>query len=168
MDISDLLSYSIPSIITGGVAYYFFSSFLNFSAKEKQLDVLTQKKKESLPIKLQAYERMILFCDRIHPVKLQHRIAPIGSDAKSYALLLIANIEQEFEHNMVQQIYISDTSWTAVIAAKTAIINKLNQLKTSFNTAKKLKEGILKEYTATSSPSDTAISILKTEVKKLL
>ncbi len=168
MNISELLSYSIPSLITGGIAYYFFSSFLSFNAKEKQINIITDRKKKSLPIKLQAYERMLLFCDRINPIKLQHRINPIGNDSKGYLLLLTANIEQEFEHNMVQQIYISDASWTAIVATKIAIINKLNQLEKNCETAQELRENILLEYKKAVPTTDTAISILKTEVKKLL
>ena len=77
-----------------------------------------------LPIKLQAYERLLLFCERINPVKMLVRIQPISDNTNAYLQLLIANIEQEFEHNLVQQIYISDDTWTAIIATKRAIINK--------------------------------------------
>ena len=166
--IFEILTYTIPSIITGGVAYYFFNSHIKNENKARKLALLADKKKESLPIKLQAYERMLLFCERINPSKLLLRVKPIGTDVNSYLQLLNANIEQEFEHNMVQQIYISDDSWTAVLATKNAIINKLKQVAETSENANKFRENVIIEYSNTLPPTDTAISFIKNEVKKLL
>ena len=168
MDILEILSYTIPSLVTGGVAYYFFNSFLQFNAKEKELALLADRKKESLPLKLQAYERMLLFCDRINPVKLLVRIKPIDDDTNRYLQLLIRNIEQELEHNFVQQIYLSDTAWNAILAAKNAVIHQLKQLAEETDDAQTLRENALLKYTKALPPTDTAITILKNEVRKLL
>lgn len=166
--IFEILTYTIPSIITGGVAYYFFNSHIKNENKAKKLALLADKKKESLPIKLQAYERMLLFCERINPSKLLLRVKPIGTDTNSYLQLLNANIEQEFEHNMVQQIYISDATWTAILAAKAAILNKLKFQAQNSEDANKMRENILIEYSKQISPSDTAITFIKSEVKKII
>lgn len=166
--IFEILTYTIPSIITGGVAYYFFNSHIKNENKARKLALLADKKKESLPIKLQAYERMLLFCERINPSKLLLRVKPIGTDINSYLQLLNANIEQEFEHNMVQQIYISDTTWTAIIAAKAAILNKLKLISETSDDANNMRENILIEYSKQVSPSETAITFIKSEVKKLI
>ena len=122
------IGYILPAAITGLVAYYMFNGFIKQQSSEKSLELLAQKKKESLPIKLQAYERMLLFCDRITPSKMLVRVKPISENTQEYLQLLIASLEQEFEHNLVQQIYISNDSWTAILATKNTIINKLKQL----------------------------------------
>lgn len=162
------LVYTLPAIVTGGVAYYFFNSFLKHDTAEKKYQLLAAKKKKSLPIKLQAYERMLLFCERINPAKLLLRVKPISSDTGSYLQLLIANIEQEFEHNMVQQIYISDDCWTAIIAAKSAVIKTLKQLSEEADTANNFREKVLLHYSQQVPPTETAISFIKSAVKKIL
>ena len=118
------IGFAIPSLVTGLVAYFVMNGLRKQETQEKKLDLLSQKKKESLPIRLKAYERMLLFCERINPIKMLLRIKPIGNHSEAYLQLLLANIDQEFDHNMVQQLYISDECWKVVIASK----NRNNQL----------------------------------------
>ena len=166
--ILESIAYILPAVVTGFVAYYMFNGFLKQQNTERKLALMAEKKKESLPIKLQAYERMLLFCERINPVKMLVRIKPISENTSDYLQLLIANIDQEFEHNLVQQIYISDEAWTAVIATKRAIINKLQQSAETSNSANDFRENVLIDYSKTLPPTETAISFIKSEVKKLL
>lgn len=166
--ILESIAYILPAAVTGFVAYYMFNGFLKQQNTEKKLAIMAEKKKESLPIKLQAYERMLLFCERINPVKMLVRIKPITENTTDYLQLLIANIDQEFEHNLVQQIYISDEAWTAIIATKRAIINKLQQAAETSNSANDFRENVLIDYSKTLPPTETAISFIKSEVKKLL
>ena len=162
------IAYILPAAVTGFVAYYMFTGFLNQNNKEKQLDLISDKKKEALPIKLQAYERMLLFCDRISPIKLVVRVAPISNNTNDYLQLLIANIEQELEHNFVQQLYVSEQSWQAIIATKTAIIKNLQLIANESNSAQDFRENILIEYGKKSSVIETATAIIKSEVIKLI
>ena len=166
--ILESIAYILPALVTGFVAYYMFKGFLSQQNSEKKMQFLAEKKKEALPIKLQAYERMLLFCERINPIKMLVRIKPISENTNAYLQLLIANIEQEFEHNLVQQIYISDDAWTAIVATKRAIINKLKQVAETSSSANDLRENILIDYSKTLPPTDTAIGFIKNEVKKLL
>ena len=160
--------YIIPALITGFVAYYMFNGLINHLNADRKLTLLAANKKETLPIKLQAYERMLLFCERINPVKLLLRVPPLDEDSNAYLQLLIANIEQEFEHNMVQQIYISNKTWTAILAAKTAITNKLKEIEETSNNANELRENILITYSKTLPPTETAIAFIKQEVQQIL
>ncbi|KGL63558.1 hypothetical protein [Polaribacter sp. Hel1_85] len=162
------IAYILPAAVTGFVAYYMFNGFIKQQNSEKKLEFIAQKKKDSLPIKLQAYERMLLFCERINPVKMLVRIKPLSENTQDYLQLLIANIEQEFEHNLVQQIYISNDSWTAILATKNTIINKLKQVAETSDSANSLRENVIMHYSTTLPPTETAISFIKNEVKKLL
>jgi hypothetical protein len=162
------IAYILPAAVTGFVAYYMFNSYIKSQNSERKLEILAAKRKDSLPIKLQAYERLLLFCERINPVKMLLRIQPLSTNTNEYLQLLIANIEQEFEHNLVQQIYISDDSWTAIYAAKSAIINKLKQVAENSSSANELRENVLIDYSKTLPPTETAIAFIKNEVKKLL
>lgn len=162
------VGYAIPALVTGAVAYFVMSGLRNQDTNEKKMEYLAQKKKDSLPVKLQAYERMLLFSERINPVKLLLRVKPIGDAPDAYLQLLLASIEQEFEHNMVQQLYITDECWIAIIAAKSAVINKLKQTASSVGTANALREKVLLDYSKKVPPTDTAIAFLKNQVKKML
>jgi hypothetical protein len=166
--ILESIAYILPAAVTGFVAYYMFNGFLKHKDSEKKLELIIQKKKESLPIKLQAYERLLLFCERINPVKMLVRIQPLSNNTQEYLQLLIGNIEQEFEHNLVQQLYISSESWTAIYASKSAVINKLKQVAETSNSANDLRENVLIDYSKTLPPTETAVAFIKNEVKKLL
>jgi hypothetical protein len=123
----------------------------------------------AMPLRLQAYERVALFLERISPSKLLIRIAPISSNKNDYESLLIQNIEQEFEHNLSQQIYISDKCWSIVTTAKNATIQLIRKASMSekTDTSDKLREIVLTEMMERHSPSDAALSFIKEEVSEL-
>lgn len=166
--ILESIAYILPAAVTGLVAYYMFNGFINNKNSEKKLELFAQQKKEGLPIKLQACERLLLLCDRINPVKMLLRIPPISTNTNDYLQLLIANIEQEFEHNLVQQIYVSEATWTAICASKNAVANKLRKIAESASSANDLRENMLIEYSKSLPPTETAIDFIKSEVRKLL
>lgn len=166
--LTESLAYTLPAIVLGLVFWYALKSFLTQQTQEKKYAILAEKKKESLPIQLQAYERMLLFCERINPIKMLVRIKPISENPNDYLQLLINNIEQEFEHNLVQQLYVSKETWMAIIAAKTAVSNKLKQVAETSNSANDLRENVLIDYSKTLPPTETAIDFIKSEVKQLL
>lgn len=162
------LAYALPALVTGGVAYFVFTEFLKQNYNEKKMEILSQKKKDSLPIKLQAYERLVLFCERIHPAKLLVRVKPIGDKKEDYLQLLVANIEQEFDHNLVQQLYVSEQNWKVIVTAKNSLINSFKEnIETSEN-AQSFREAILQHFSKKESPTDTAVAFLKNDIKKLL
>ncbi|MCH3882275.1 MULTISPECIES: DUF7935 family protein [Tenacibaculum] len=162
------LAYALPAAVTGFVAYMILSQFISQDNNEKKFNALVEKKRESLPLKLQAYERLLLFCERLNPSKLLLRIKPIGDDTTAYANLLIASVEQEYEHNMVQQLYISDESWKAILAAKNIITSKIRKVAEKAKSAQELRENILIDISQEENPTDIAIIFIKREVKKLL
>lgn len=167
--IIELLSYTLPALITGGVAYYFFS--LQTKNEEGRRRYLIQKEaqKNALPLRLQAYERMALFLERINPAKILIRITPISTDKIDYQNFVIEHIEQEFEHNLTQQIYISDECWTVISTAKNATIQMIRKaaLNPEVENANKLREAILNDLLDKQSPSNNALAYIKKEVGEL-
>lgn len=166
--ILESIAYILPAAVTGFVAYYMFNGFLINQVSKKNLELLAIRKKETLPIKLQAYERMLLFCERMNPVKMLLRVKPISNNTQDYLQLLTDTIEQEFEHNLVQQIYVSNEAWTSIVAAKRAILIKLKQIAEVSNSANDLRENVLIDYSKSLPPTETAVSFIKNEVRKLL
>ena len=167
--IFDLFLFAIPSIITGIIAYYFFREHTKNEDGRRRYLLKKDMQVNAMPLRLQAYERMTLFLERISPSKLLIRIAPNNSNKADYEALLIQSIEQEFEHNLSQQIYISDKCWSIATTAKNAtiqLIRKASMLEKT-DTANKLREVVLTEMMERRSPSDAALSFIKEEVSDL-
>ena len=166
----ELLSFTIPAIVTGFVAYYFFSLHTKNEERKMKLSMLKANQKLSLPIKLQAYERMTLFLERINPSSLVVRVHSINNDKNAYFTSLINTIEQEFEHNLSQQIYISEQCWSVIVASKNATIHIIKEAieNSSISNAQELREEIVKIVVNTSSPTTAALSVLKQEVKDFI
>ena len=89
-----------------------------------------------------------------------------SSNKEDYESLLIASIEQEFEHNLSQQIYVTDECWNIITAAKNATIQLIRKasLLEKTETANKLREVVLTEMLEKRAPSDAALSYIKQEV----
>ena len=166
----ELILYTLPAIITGIVAYSFFN--LHNKSEQERRNYLLHKElqKDALPLRLQAYERMVLYLERINPAKLLIRVAPFSDDKNAYETFLIQQIEQEFEHNLTQQIYLTEDCWTVITTAKNTIIQNIRKANMSekVESSHKLREVILSDLLDNQSPSYMAISYLKTEVIQMM
>lgn len=168
--IIELAFYTLPALITGAVAFYSFQTFANSEEKRRRFHLLKENQKQALPIKLQAYERLALFLERIGLVKLLVRIAPQSEDKMDYQNLLVMHIEQEFEHNLTQQIYVTDDCWMMIVTAKNTVIQTIRKtaLQADIVNANKLRETILSNQFESESSTTIALSYLKNEVKEFL
>src|SRR5690606_38373415 len=165
----DLFLFAIPSLITGLIAYYFFKEHTKNEDGRRRFLLQKDLQVNAMPLRLQAYERMAIFLERITPSKLLIRVVPTSSNKETYESLLIASIEQEFEHNLSQQIYISDECWNIITAAKNATIQLIRKasLLEKTDTANKLREVVLTEMMEKRAPSDAALSYIKQEVSEM-
>jgi len=166
----NLLMYSVPTIITGGIAYLFFRDHMQNEDRRRRYLLHRDAQKEALPMRLQAYERLSLFLERITPSKLLIRVSPTSNNKEEYERLLIMSIEQEFDHNLSQQIYMSDQCWNIIIAAKNTTIQLIRKagLSEKVTSADKLREVILTEMMEHESPSNAALAYIKKEVGDIL
>ncbi|MGZ9736283.1 DUF7935 family protein [Flavobacterium sp. GNP002] len=167
--IIELLSYTLPAIVTGLVAYYFFDLHTKNEEGRRRYLLNKEAQKNALPLRLQAYERMSLYMERINPTKLLIRIAPISNDKNDYENMIIAHIEQEFEHNLTQQIYMTDECWTIIVTAKNATIQMIRKANMSdrVDNADKLREVVISDLMEKQSPSNAALAYIKNEVGQL-
>ncbi|WP_353779959.1 hypothetical protein [Winogradskyella sp. 3972H.M.0a.05] len=167
--IAELFFYAIPALITGGIAYYFFKEHIQNEFNRRRFMLQRDMQKEALPLRLQAYERMALFLERITPAKLLIRVKPNSSNKDDYEALLIATIEQELDHNISQQIYVSDECWSIINAAKNATIQLIRKasLLEKTTTSDKLREIVLTEMMEKQPPSNAALSFIKKEVSEI-
>ena len=78
------------------------------------------------PLKIQACERFLLFLERSQLPVLVKRIYSPGMLKDGFHIALLQSIEEEFEHNLAQQLYVSNDAWTAVKSAKEELVNQIN------------------------------------------
>ena len=168
-DILDILIPVLPAVVVGLLAYYFFDGFLKNEENRRRFILHKEAQTEALPIRLQAYERLTLFLERISPLQLLIRVKPAGEDKKAYVDLLAATIEQEFEHNLTQQVYVSNECWAAIKSAKNTLIQQLRKtlVDTQLQNAQDIREYILTNFDESQNPSSLALDYLKAEVQEL-
>ncbi len=170
IELTQLLLALLPALIVGTLAYYFFKTYIKNEEGRRRFLLVKDNQKTALPMRLQAYERMTLFLERISPGKILFRVKPNSDDPSQYEQLLIRTIEQEFEHNLAQQIYLSGDCWDYIKTAKNAtigLIRKANGLD-HVTTADALREAILKNLMEKPAPTDAALAFIKKEVKSFI
>lgn len=165
----EIAAYTLPALITGGVAYVMMQKFYNSEDSKRKFELIRENQKLALPIRLQAYERMVLLLERINPSQLLLRVAPISKSKEDYATLLTHNIQTEYEHNLTQQIYLTAETWDIILKAKNSTVQMIrkNAIREDIVDADKLREAIMLELTEVESPSNIAISFLKEELKRV-
>lgn len=165
----NLLMYTIPALITGAIAFLFFREHVDNETNRRNFLLKKELEKKALPLRLQAYERMSLFLERIAPAKLLTRVNPTSANKDDYENLLIATIEQEFEHNLSQQIYVSDQCWSIILASKNATIQLIRKanMNDKIDSADKLREVILTDLIDKQAPSNAGLSYIRKEVGEL-
>ena len=167
--IIEVLAFTLPAVVTGLLAMYFFKTQVSSDDKRRNYLIRKEGQKIALPLRLQAYERLTIFLERISPSKLLLRVKPAGKDVEKYAQKLIEVIEQEFDHNLAQQIYVSDTAWKAVKTSKSVMVKIIRSAveKEEVKEPAALQEEIMKATLKNEGPTQAALAFLRLEVQKL-
>ncbi|MCZ2222767.1 MAG: hypothetical protein LC122_03960 [Chitinophagales bacterium] len=144
-----------------------------FRSKKKKKNNPSTKDDVTKQLRLQAYERLILLIDRIALPNLIPRISKPGLTAREMQMFIIDNIQQEFEYNITQQVYVNTESWNAVknlkeqnIATVNYIANLLPENATGIDLCKLLTEFLLKDKRGTLH--ELVSEAVSFEAKKLL
>lgn len=122
----EILKYTLPALIVFATVYYLMKGFFDAQYKQKSLELSTQQYDKTLPLKLQAYERLALLCERISLDNLAFRLTNSSADGKSLGQAMMVAIQQEWEHNLSQQIYVSDALWKIITIAKNQQLAAIN------------------------------------------
>lgn len=159
--------------VTGLIFYKVAQTYFDNQQKTQMLQMKIDEHKESLkvvtPIRLQAYERMALYLERISPNSLILRTFRPGMDIKALQVAMTKNIRDEWEHNLSQQVYLSAESWNRIREAKEEMINLINgsAVKLSADADPSSLAGAIFESCAKSKiPTDEAIEFMKNEIQE--
>ena len=153
-------------------AFTLIRLFITGERNKKDLELRAAHYNDSLPLRLQAYERLTLLLERITPTNIISRVNKPGMSARDLQLSLISNIRLEFEHNLSQQIYVSSPVWMMIVQVKEEIISIINHVSADLPeaaTGKDLSRAIIEYFINNEKvmPTQKALDTLKTEVKKI-
>ncbi|MCF8258685.1 MAG: hypothetical protein K9J06_14110 [Flavobacteriales bacterium] len=117
----DIIVWALPAAIIGWAALRVADRITDARGRETIATLRSRSRQETLPTRLQAYERLLLFLERSEPSNLILRLHRPGMSAALLQSELLKAIRNEYEHNLTQQIYVSDLSWSKVQEARDAV-----------------------------------------------
>jgi hypothetical protein len=154
-----------------GGAFFLLWYYLKQTRKPAPMPALNHDHATILPLRLQAYERFVLFLERIHPSNLVMRMNSPEMSALQLQSLLVRTIREEFEYNLSQQLYVSGNSWELIKNAKEETIALINNASSGLNEnagSGELVKMIFEVAIAKGKlPVDTALAEIKKELQRL-
>ena len=167
----EFLQYILPSLVVFAAVYLVLHFHLKQQREKQKIEVLLNNRKSILPIRLQAYERLVLFLERITPEALIMRNQRPNLTVYDLQSKLIKAIRSEFDHNLSQQLYVSNDAWKMVRNSRENVVKLINSCAEQ-NDPKKpamhLSKTILEESTGANDPTQKAIKFLKEEAQVIL
>ena len=167
----DTLKIIIPALLVFLTAYFVLKQFLDNESNKRAMEIRRDNNKTAMPLRLQAYERMTLFLERLNPNNMIVRAHRSGMTARDLQSALLGEIRAEYEHNLTQQLYVSKRAWDVVRSVKEETINMINNATmglpaqaTGMDLSRVILEHLAKQE---QNPFDIAVAIMKSEIQKL-
>jgi len=165
-----ILQWILPAIIVLITVWLVYREIKKTEQQRQKLELRLKDRKAYIPTRLQAHERLIVFLERITPEALVMRLQRSDLSVQGIHALFLKTIRQEWDHNVSQQLYISDETWKQIKSVRENIVRLINteagKLKPS-DPAMKLSQAIIEEFASTTSPVQKAISAIKQDVNAL-
>lgn len=168
----DLLKITVPALLVIITTWLVIRSLLKNDQEKRRQELILNNSKTITPIRLQAYERIILFLERISLESLLVRVSTPDMSAVQLHSALLTTIRAEFEHNLSQQIYMTPQSWEVVRNARSNMIKIINteMEKTppdspGLGLSKKLLERVME---MDKEPTRAAIDYVKAEISRIM
>lgn len=127
MNFTSLLPY-IPYVFALLIALPFLvllRQFVQYYINTKEKELKTAGLIAGQSSRMQSFERMILFLDRIKPAQL---ITKFDKNLAIHEFIFLTekSIQEEFGYNSTQQLYISSINWQNIVASKNKLISLLH------------------------------------------
>ncbi len=166
----ELIKILLPAGLVLYAVYLTVSAFLKKEFEKRLIDIKLKNNDIVLPLRLQAYERMCLFLERITPNHLIIRVNNADYPAAELHQMLLSEIREEYGHNLSQQVYMSDEAWSQVKSAMEEVVILINHAAAQsspesrgIDLAKRIFENIITEDL---DPTGRALGFLKNEVRE--
>jgi hypothetical protein len=160
----------LGAIITFGI-YMTITTVTDKVFEKQKWELRSKSVSVTLPLRLQAYERLCLFLERISPNNLLLRVAPAAASALELQQILLQEIREEYNHNVAQQLYVSNAAWDQVTNAMNETVAAINQAATEVtpeappsDLARKIFSQVIEKE---AQPVAHALKVLKEEIRNL-
>jgi len=168
--IIEIAKWLLPAILVFIAVWMVFENSRKSELKRYAYELRSKGRQTTLPIQLKAHERMMLFLERINPEALIMRLQRPNLTVQELHGQLLKTIRQEWDHNVSQQLYISDEAWQQIKIARENVVKLVNteagKLK-QMDPAIKLSQMLIEESNGPLSPIDPAIKALKADIRQL-
>jgi hypothetical protein len=170
--LQNILLITIPSLMVFLASFFAMRNLIRNDQDKRRQELILQNSRTITPIKLQAYERIVLFLERISLESLIVRTNSPGMSAAQLHSALLNNIRSEFEHNLSQQIYMTQQAWEVLKNARSNTIKIINtefekapENSNSLDLSRKLLERLME---IEKEPTRIAIEYIKNEVSRIM
>jgi hypothetical protein len=170
--LADILKITLPALIVFLTAWLVLQNMIRNDQDKRKQELILQNSRTVTPIKLQAYERIVLFLERISLESLLLRVSVQDMTAQQLHSAMLNAIRSEFEHNLSQQIYMSQQAWEVVRNARSNMIKIINSEaeklpadSSAMTLSKKLLEKIIE---LEQEPTRAAIDFVKAEIGRMI
>jgi hypothetical protein len=168
----ELLKIFLPALLVMLTAWLVIRSILRDDQEQRRQDLLLQTVQTITPVRLQAYERVVLFLERITPESLIMRTARPDMTAQQLQSALVTGVRSEYEHNLSQQIYITNEAWEMVKNARGTVVRLVNSVASQLPptaTGEELSRLLLEEVMEMDAePTKIAIAYIKAEIARIM
>lgn len=165
-DIWEVSKYVFPMLILGTIFYFLIEKFFAEQTNKNSLELKLKDRDLYLPQRFLAYERIALFLERIRPTSLAMRLK-LPDTLEAYEYALVSAVQEEFEHNLSQQIYISPDTWKTVLSAKNATQSFIKQcsLAVKDSNPESLRDEILRNSMDGNISNNAALLKLQSDIQ---
>lgn len=167
----EILKFTIPAMIVFFTANFIITRFMKSEEDKRRFEAHVGNKKIITPIRLQAYERITLFLERMGAENLIRNLSHPAMKAGELRNDMVNLIRAEFEHNLVQQVYVSTEAWQIVKSAKENMIKLINDCaidtKPDAPAIELGKDIIERAFAMEKAPNQVALDYLKKEISKM-
>jgi hypothetical protein len=167
----DIVKYTVAGLGVVWAAFYMIRPYLDRSESMQLVELKKTISSQTLPLRLQAYERVVLFIERINPANMLLRLNDPGYSAAQLHMLVVAELRNEYQHNVTQQIYVSANAWAVVKRLKDdtlSIVNNAVKALPETATGLELSKTILAQLShLEDSPYDIGLNLVRRELQEL-
>ncbi|MGZ3755287.1 MAG: DUF7935 family protein [Mucilaginibacter sp.] len=122
----DIIKYTVSGLGVVWIAFYLLKPYLDRSENIQLIELKKTISNQTLPLRLQAYERIVLFIDRVNPANLLIRLNGPAYSAAELHSLIVTEIRNEYQHNVTQQLYVTTRAWGVVKRVKDDTLGIVN------------------------------------------
>lgn len=168
----DIIKLVIAGVLVFFIAWLIVKAYLQEVNNNKSIEIRKLTVEKTLHLRLQAYERVILFIERINPENMFIRLHISGMTAEDMQRVILTEVRAEYQHNITQQLYVSSGSWILLRKLKDDTIGMINNALKSLpphSSGMDLSKAILHYLSEQESenPYELALAVIKRDIQLL-